>query len=287
MNTLKTAFLLIALTALLVFLGGLVGGGEGAVVMFGIAMVLNVLQYWFSDKIVLAMYQAKPLSETDAPQVYRAVRELATRMRIPMPHLYWIPTKTPNAFATGRSPQHAAVAVTAGLLELLSEEEIKGVLAHELSHVLNRDTLVMTIAAGIAGAIMVLARMAQWGAWVGGRDRDDNRSGAGQLIVVVLVAILAPLAAMLIQLAISRTREYGADETGARSTGTPLGLASALEKLERAQRAYPLPNANPATAHLFIVNPLSGEGVGRFFLNLFSTHPPIQQRIARLRSIRL
>ena len=283
MNTLKTGLLLTVMTALLIFLGGLLGGLRGAMWMFAFAMVINLVQYWFSDRIVLAMYRAKPLSETEGPQVYRAVREIATRIHIPMPKLYWIATQTPNAFATGRSPKHASVAVTAGLLELMSEEELKGVLAHELSHVQNRDTLVMTIAAGIAGAIMMLARMAQWSLWLGGsRDRDRDRGGAGQLIVMLLVAILAPLAAMLIQLAISRTREYGADETGARSAGTAQGLASALEKLDRAQRSYPLPNANPATAHLFIVNPLSGKA----FLNLFSTHPPIEERIRRLRSLR-
>ena len=286
MNQLKTGLLLCGMTALLVFLGELLGGPRGAMTAFAVALVINFIQYWFSDKIVLAMYQAKPLSEAEAPQVYRAVREIASRIHIPMPKLYWISTQTPNAFATGRSPQHASVAVTSGLLELLSEEELKGVLAHELSHVQNRDTLVMTIAAALAGAIMMIARMAQWGLWMGGsrRDRDENRgNGAGQLIALLLVAVLAPLAAMLIQLAISRTREYGADATGARLAGNPSGLASALEKLERAKRAYPLPNANPATAHLFIVNPLSGGALA----NLFSTHPPIEERIRRLRTMRL
>ena len=287
MNRLKTGVLLCAMTAVLVGLGEWLGGPRGAMMAFAVALAINLIQYWFSDKIVLAMYQAKPLSEAEAPQVYRAVREIASRIHIPMPKLYWIATQTPNAFATGRSPQHASVAVTSGLLELLSEEELKGVLAHELSHVQNRDTLVMTIAAAIAGAIMMLARMAQWGLWMGGssRSRDDNRegNGAAQLVVLLLVAILAPLAAMLIQLAISRTREYGADATGAHSAGTPAGLASALEKLERAKRAYPLPNANPATAHLFIVNPLTAGALA----NLFSTHPPIEERIRRLRAMRL
>ena len=288
MNTLKTALLLTVLTALLIFIGGLVGGTNGAMTMFVIAMVINFIQYWFSDKIVLAMYRAKPLSETEAPQVYRTVREIAARMQIPMPKLYWIPTKTPNAFATGRSPKHASVAVTAGILELLNDEELKGVLAHELSHVSHRDTLVMTIAAGIAGTIMMCARMAQWSMWMGGgRDRDDNRSGgAGQLIALLLIAIVAPLAAMLIQLAISRTREYGADESGARVAGSANGLASALQKLETAQRDYPLPNANPATAHLFIVNPLAGQNAGQILASLFSTHPPLEARIARLHSMR-
>ncbi len=285
MNVLKTGFLLALLTMLLVFVGQLMGGAQGAAIAFGIGLVMNLVIYWFSDKIVLAMYRAKPLSESEAPQVYRAVREIVTRTKMPMPKLYWIPTKTPNAFATGRSPAHAAVAVTAGLVELMNEQELQGVLAHELSHVKNRDTLVMTMAAAIAGAIMYLARMAQWSMWMGGgrRDRNDRSSGGLQVVAMVLIAILAPLAAMLIQMAISRTREYGADETGARLAGSPFGLASALEKLETAAHDYPLPNANPATAHLFIVNPLSAGGIAR----LFSTHPPMKERVRRLRSMRL
>jgi len=285
MKALKTGLLLSIMTALLIFIGGLVGGPRGAMGAFIVALVINLIQYWFSDRIVLAMYQARPLPEAEAPQVYRAVREIASRIQIPMPKLYWIATQTPNAFATGRSPTHASVAVTSGLLELMNEEELKGVLAHELSHVKNRDTLVMTIAAAVAGAIMMLARMAQWGLWAGGnRNREENRGGgAAQLVALLLIAILAPLAAMLIQLAISRTREYGADERGAHLAGTPYGLASALEKLDRAQRDHPLPNANPATAHLFIVNPLSGGAIA----TLFSTHPPIAERVRRLRSMRL
>ena len=286
MNVLKTGFLLALLTVLLVFLGHLIGGTQGATVMLGIALAINLISYWFSDKIVLAMYRAKPLNEPEAPQVYRVVREIASRSRMPMPKLYWISTQTPNAFATGRSPNHAAVAVTSGLLELVSEEELKGVLAHELSHVRNRDTLVMTIAAAIAGAIMYLARIAEWSLWFGGgRSRDDENRGAAaaQVVVMLVIAILAPLAAMMIQLAISRTREYGADDTGAHLAGSPYGLASALEKLDRAAKAYPLPNANPATAHLFIVNPLSASAI----MNLFSTHPPIAERIRRLRAMRL
>ena len=286
MNFLRTGFLLVLLTVLLVFIGQLIGGTQGAQTAFLIALALNLLSYWFSDKMVLAMYRAKPLQEAEAPQVFRAVREIATREGVPMPKLYWIATKTPNAFATGRSPKHAAVAVTAGLLEIMNEEELKGVLAHELSHVKNRDTLVMTIAAALAGAIMMLARMAQWSLWMGGgRSRDDNnRSNAAlQLVALLLIIIVAPLAAMLIQMAISRTREYGADETGARLTGNPQGLASALERLDQAAHAYPLPHANPATAHLFIVNPLSAGAIA----TLFSTHPPIQERVRRLRGMRL
>jgi heat shock protein HtpX len=285
MNVLRTGFLLSILTVLLVFVGQLMGGSQGAAMAFVFALIMNLGAYWFSDKIVLAMYRAKPLSEAEAPAVFRAVRELATRDRIPMPKLYWLPTRTPNAFATGRSPKHAAVAVTAGILEIMSEEELKGVLAHELSHVKNRDTLVMSIAAAIAGAISMLASWARWGLMFGGGRSGDRRGGnaAVQLVALLIIAILAPLAAMLIQLAISRTREYGADETGARLTGNPHGLASALEKLESAVRAHPLPDANPATAHLFIVNPLRADAIAK----LFSTHPPVQERVRRLRSMRL
>lgn len=286
MNIFKTTFLLALLTVLLVFLGQLMGGVQGATMAFGFALLMNFVMYWFSDKIVLAMYQAKPLSETEAPQVYRAVREICLRQQLPMPKLYWLPTKTPNAFATGRSPKHASVAVTSGLLELMKPDELEGVLAHELSHVKNRDTLVMTVAAALAGAIMYLARMAQWSLWMGGgrrRDTRENSSGGLQIVVMLLIAVLAPLAAMLIQLAISRTREYGADEAGARLAGNPYGLASALEKLEAAKHAYPLPNANPATAHLFIVNPLSAGAIA----GLFSTHPPIAERVRRLRNMQI
>jgi heat shock protein HtpX len=284
MNVLKTGFLLALLTVLLVFIGQLLGGSQGATMAFVMALVMNLGVYWFSDKLVLAMYRAKPLGESEGPQVYRAVREIASRERMPMPKLYWLPTVTPNAFATGRSPRHASVAVTSGLLKIMSEEELKGVLAHELSHVKNRDTLVMSIAAAVAGTIAMLADWARWGLMFGGGGRD-RRSGNGavQLIALLLVAILAPLAAMLIQLAISRTREYGADATGARLTGNPQGLASALEKLDAAVHAHPLEGANPATAHLFIVNPLRAGAIAK----LFSTHPPVAERVRRLRSMRL
>ena len=285
MNVLKTWILLSVLTVLLVFVGQLMGGANGAASAFVFALLMNLGAYWFSDKLVLAMYRAKPLTEAEAPQVYRAVREIAQRDHVPMPKLYWLPTRTPNAFATGRSPKHASVAVTSGLLEIMNEEELKGVLAHELSHVKNRDTLVMSIAAAIAGAIAMLAHWARWGLMFGGGDRDrrNQSNGAIQLVALLIIAVLAPLAAMLIQLAISRTREYGADDTGARLTGNPQGLASALEKLDAAVRAHPLPNVNPATAHLFIVNPLSGDAIAK----LFSTHPPIAERVRRLRTMRL
>ncbi len=284
MNVVKTTVLLVLLTAFLVFLGGLIGGQQGAMAAFILSLAINLVSYWFSDKIVLASYRAKPLSESDAPQVYRVVREIATRVHMPMPKLYWVATKTPNAFATGRSPNHAAVVVTSGILELVNEEELKGVLAHELSHVRNRDILTSSIAAALAGAIMMLARSAQWAAMFGGRSRDsEERGNPFQVVILLLVAILAPLAAMLIQLAISRSREYSADETGAHLAGSPQGLASALEKLDAASRAYPLPNANPATAHLFIVNPLSAGAIA----GLFSTHPPTKERVRRLRDMRL
>ncbi len=283
MNVLRTGFLLALLTVLLVFVGQVIGGPNGATTALGFALLMNLGVYWFSDKMVLAMYRAKPLSEGEAPQVYRAVREIAAHERMPMPKLYWLPTVTPNAFATGRSPSHASVAVTSGLLKIMDEEELKGVLAHELSHVKNRDTLVMSIAAAVAGAIAMLASWARWAMISGGRHDDRRGGGALQLVALLAVAMLAPLAAMLVQLAISRTREYGADATGARLTGNPHGLASALEKLDAAGHAHPIEDANPATAHLFIVNPLRADAIAK----LFSTHPPIEERVRRLRSMRL
>lgn len=279
-NIFKTAALLGALTALLVLIGGALGGQQGMLVAFFFALVMNFASYWFSDKLVLAMYRAEPIEEAEAPGLYRVLRTLATRAGIPMPRVYLIPSQTPNAFATGRNPERAAVAVTQGIMQMLDEHELEGVLAHELAHVKNRDVLIATIAATLAGAITYLAHMAQWAAIFGGR-RDDEEEGGGAF-GAILMAILAPIAAMLIQLAVSRAREYQADATGARLAGQPLGLAKALEKLHRASQTLPM-QASPATAHLFIVNPLSGGA----WLTLFSTHPPIEERMARLRAMRL
>jgi heat shock protein HtpX len=278
-NVFKTALLLAVLTMMLVLLGGALGGRQGMVVAFLFAVVMNFGSYWFSDKIVLAMYGAQPISEAQAPRLHAVVRRLALKAQIPMPPVYVIPADTPNAFATGRNPEHAAVAVTEGIMRILDDEELEGVLAHELSHVKNRDVLISTIAATLAGAITMLAHMAQWAAMFGGGRSDDEERG-GNPIALILMAVLAPIAALLVQLAVSRAREYQADATGARLAGQPWGLASALEKLQAAQQAAPLA-ANPATAHLFIVNPLSGQSL----MNLFSTHPPLEERIARLRAM--
>jgi len=282
-NLIKTGFLLVVLTCLLVLIGGAVGGQQGMTIALVLALVMNVGSYWFSDKIVLASYGARPISEAEAPGLYRIVRELAANAQIPVPPIYIIQDDSPNAFATGRNPQHAAVAVTEGILRIMTEDELRGVLAHELSHVKNRDTLIMTIAATIAGAITYLAQMAQFAAiFGGGRRSDDEGGGGGSAIGALLMAILAPFAAMLIQMAISRSREYQADASGAHLCGQASGLEHALAKLEMATRQKQL-DATPATAHLFIVNPLTSGGLA----TLFSTHPPIEERIARLRAMRL
>ncbi|MBI3989901.1 MAG: zinc metalloprotease HtpX [candidate division NC10 bacterium] len=277
-NTFKTVALLGLLTGLIVLIGDAVGGRQGMVIAFLLAALMNFGAYWFSDRIVLAMYRAKALPEADAPKLYRMMRELAQQARLPMPRLSLIPTATPNAFATGRSPERATVTVTEGLLRILDEEELEGVLAHELAHVKNRDMLTMTIAATLAGVVVMLARMALWFPVAGERDQEGRGSG---VLGVIVLAILAPLAATLIQLAISRSREFQADETGARITRKPWALANALEKLEWASKRLPL-EANPATAHLFIVNPLRGRGL----FSLFMTHPPIQARVSRLRAMK-
>jgi len=279
-NMVKTTLFLALLTGLFIAVGGLLGGRSGMLMAFVLAVIMNFVSYWFSDKIVLKMYGAQPIGEAEAPVVYRIVRSLATRAGIPMPKLYLIPSEAPNAFATGRSPQHAAVAVTQGILRIMDERELEGVLAHELSHVLNRDILISTVAATVAGAISMLANMAQWGMMFGGSRDEEGRST--NPIALILTIILAPLAAMLIQMAVSRSREYQADASGARLTKNPHGLASALAKLGQATRIVPM-DANPATAHLFIVNPLTG----RSLMNLFATHPPLEDRIARLEAMRV
>ena len=279
-NIFKTAVLLGVLTSLVVMIGGAVGGQNGLLMAFILAAVMNFGAYWFSDKIVLAMSGAQPVDESQAPGLYRLVRNLATRAQIPMPRVYVIPGDGPNAFATGRNPEHSAVAVTEGLMRVLDEEEIEGVVAHELAHIKNRDTLIMTVAATMAGAITYMAHMAQFAAMFGGRRDDDEEHGGGGIFGTLLLAILAPIAATLIQLAISRSREFHADATGARIAGKPWGLAKALEKLEMASSMARMQPA-PATAHLYIVNPLSGGGLA----GLFSTHPSIQERVARLRAM--
>lgn len=279
-NVLRTTVLLAALTALFLVIGGAIGGNQGLFVAFVFALLMNFASYWFSDKIVLSMYGAREVSLNEAPDLYRLVQRLAQRAGIPMPRVYIIPSDAPNAFATGRNPQHGAVAVTEGILRMLDTDELAGVLAHELGHIRNRDTLIMTVAATLAGAITMLAHMAQWGAIFGFGRRDEEDSGGGGILGLLFMAILAPIAATLIQLAISRSREYFADSTGAAVAGSPSGLVRALEKLHYASQRLPM-NANPATAHLFIVNPLTGGSL----VNLFSTHPPIEERIRRLRRI--
>jgi heat shock protein HtpX len=270
----KTTFLLGALTGLLMLIGGLVGGRHGMMLAFIIAAVMNFFSYWFSDKMVLAAYHAQPLDGASAPELFSIVQELAHSANIPMPRLYLIDSDTPNAFATGRNPNHAAVAVTRGILRICNRDELKGVLGHELSHVINRDILTSSIAATLAGAVMMMGTWLRWGAIFGLGRSDDEEGGIAGLLIA---GILAPIAASLIQLAISRTREYQADASGARLTHNPLYLANALRKLESANERLPM-DASPATAHMFIVNPLSAQGMMR----LFSTHPPIEERIRRL-----
>ena len=282
MNLFKTGILLTALTLLLVFLGRLLGGQQGMMMALIFALVMNLGAYWFSDKIVLAMYRAKPLNQSDAPELFEILGELTRKIGMPMPRVYLVDHDSPNSFATGRGPTHAAVAVTSGILTLLTRDELRAVLAHEVGHVRNRDVLTMSIAATIAGAIAMVANWARWGLMFGGRRDDERRGGGGlELVAFILLLILAPLAATLIQLAISRTREYGADESGARLCGSPGGLINALRKLDEFSRRIPLSGVNPATAHLCIVNPLSGETLAA----LFSTHPPIPKRIERLKHI--
>jgi heat shock protein HtpX len=276
-NTFKTAFLLTALTLLLMAIGRYFGGQSGMLLALAFAAVMNFVSYFFSDKIALAMYRAQPVAREELPRAYAAVERLAPKMNIPMPKIYVIPTESPNAFATGRNPRHASVAVTHGILGLLNDEELEGVLAHELGHVNNRDILISSVAATVAGAITMLASMGRFAmifGGMGGSGRDDRRGGG---LGALLMLILAPIAATLIQLAVSRSREYQADATGAHFTGNPYALASALQKLDAYSRRVPMA-ASPSTAHLFIIQPLLGVNFG----NLFSTHPPIAKRIERL-----
>jgi heat shock protein HtpX len=282
MNTLRTFVLMAGLTALMVVLGNAFGGQSGMFIAFGLAMVMNFGSYWFSDKIVLRMYNGREVSEREAPELHSMVRTLALRAGLPMPKVYLIAGEQPNAFATGRDPEHAAVAVTDGIMRMLSREELSGVIGHELAHIKNRDILIGTVAATMAGAISMLAHMAQWAMIFGGGRSSDDDEGSSP-IAGLLMIILAPIAAMLIQMAISRSREYIADEDGARIAGNSRYLSGALRKLHNAAHQIPM-QANPATAHLFIVSPLSGLGG---LAGLFSTHPPMEKRIEKLESLRL
>lgn len=277
MNTIKTVILMIILTLLLIFVGNLIGGNGGMIIAFIFAILMNFTTYWFSDKIVLKMYGAQQIQPQDNPELFKLVEDLTTRSNLPTPKVYIIPSAQPNAFATGRNPQNSAIALTEGIIKLLNREELSGVIAHELSHVKNRDILVGTIAATIAGAISMLANMAQWALIFGGRGNNDREGNPIGLLVSIIVA---PIAAMLIQLAIARSREFMADESGAKMTGNPLYLANALKKLHIKSQQIPM-QANSATAHMFIVNPLSAKGMAK----LFSTHPPIEERIKRLESM--
>jgi len=274
-NTFKTAFLLTALTLLLMFIGQYFGGRSGMFIALVFAAVMNFVSYFYSDKIALAMYRAQPVTREQLPRAYEIVERLTQKIGIPMPKIYVIPTESPNAFATGRNPSHASVAVTHGILGLLNDEEMEGVLAHELGHVRNRDILISSVAATVAGAITMLASMGRWAMIFGGMGNRDERRGGG--LGALLMLIVAPIAASLIQLAVSRSREYQADATGAHFTGNPYALASALQKLDTYSRRVPM-QASPSTAHLFIIQPLLGISFG----NLFSTHPPIAKRIERL-----
>lgn len=278
-NQIRTTILLAVMTAFILWVGKVIGGNGGMVIALAIAGAMNFFSYWYSDKIVLRMYKAQEVTPQAAPQLYAMVAELAKRAGLPMPRVYIIPQEAPNAFATGRNPENAVVAVTEGLLKYMKPDELAGVLAHELGHIKNRDILIGSIAATMAGAIMILADMARFGAMFGLGGRD-NEQGPG-IIGVLVMSIIAPIAALLIQMAISRSREYLADETGARLAHNPESLARALEKLSMGVQRAPM-NASPATAHMFIVNPLTGSSL----MNLFSTHPPIEERVARLRAMR-
>ena len=278
-NALKTGVLLVVLTVLFMAIGSYVGGRGGMVMAFAFAVLMNAGAYWFSDKIVLKMYRAQEVSEAEAPELHAMIHRLTTAASVPMPKVYILPSDSPNAFATGRNPEHAAVAVTRGIMKILAPDELEGVLAHEMAHVKNRDILIGTVAATLAGAIMMLARFAQFAAiFGGGRDRDEGGGALG----LIAMAIIAPIGAMLVQMAVSRSREYQADATGARFCGRPDSLARALEKISGTSRRIPLAST-PATAHMFIMSPLSGKGM----MSLFSTHPPVEKRVERLRTMRV
>jgi heat shock protein HtpX len=282
-STLKTAFLLGILTLAFVYIGSLIGGRSGMIIAFGLAVVMNFVSYWFSDKIVLKMYRAQEVTSEQAPRLYEMVRNMATQAQIPMPKVYIIPTANPNAFATGRNPDHAAVAVTEGITKLLEPHELEGVIAHEIAHIKNRDILIGTVAATLAGAIGVLANMAQWAlifGGFGGNNSDDEGGGIGSLAGSLVLIIVAPIIAMIIQFAISRAREYKADETGARLSRRPMSLATALQKISYGSERMPL-QANPGTAHMFIINPLRGSAIA----SLLSTHPPVEERVKKLEQL--
>lgn len=281
MNHIKVTLFLTCLTLLLIAMGSAIGGRSGMVTAFMLAGGLNFFSYWYSDKIVLRMYKAREIFATDNPTFHGMIQRLALQANMPMPRIYIIPTESPNAFATGRNPRNAAVAATEGILRLLSEEELEGVMAHELAHVRNRDTLISTIAATFAGAIAMLGNMLQWTAILGGGSSENE--GRGNLLGSLALALVAPLAAMVIQMAVSRSREYLADASGAEICGNPLALANALRKLQSGTRAVPMPESTPATSHMFIVNPLSGASLG----SIFATHPPMEERIARLQAMAL
>ena len=279
-NSFKTFFLLVILTVFFVFIGGLVGGQNGAIIALAFALIMNFFTYWFSSSIVLRIYKAKPVTEAEAPQLYAMVRKLATMAGLPMPKVCIIPNQTPNAFATGRNPKHGVVAVTSGIVQMLTPEELEGVIAHELSHIKGRDILIGAVAATIAGAVMMLANLARFAAIFGGNDNDSRGGGAANLVVMLFVSLLAPIAAMIVQMAVSRTREYVADANAARLTKQPMSLASALQKISNGAQAIPM-DVKPATAHMFIMNPLSG----RKAFNLFSTHPAVEDRIKKLKDM--
>jgi heat shock protein HtpX len=278
-NNMKTAILLSSLTALLMIIGVLVGGQSGLIVGFVIALVMNFVSYWFSDKIVLMMYHAKPVTQKQVPNLWKIVDEVRKEANLPMPKVYVIPTMTPNAFATGRNPKHAVVAVTQGLIEMLSHNELKGVVAHEVSHIKNRDILIGSVAATIASVIGFVAMMARWAAIFGGGGGDKENNN---IFTLLIIGIVTPIIAMLIQLAISRSREYLADESGARIVKDPTYLADALLKIEKGNKLMPLKDAQPATAHMFIMNPFSAKGI----MGLLSTHPPVEERVKKLKAMK-